>query len=71
MHNMHLSTYPVADDPRATVVLDLRLIVPASTPMIELARALGQLALAIDGAWAHRAAPGIPMGRFVIEGGRP
>lgn len=51
-----------------TVTLDLRVTVPAGTPMIDFARALSQLALAVNGAWVHRAVPGLPRGRFDVEG---
>ena len=51
-----------------TVTLDLRITVPAGTPMIDFPRAMSQLASAVNGRWAHRPAPGLPQGRFEVEG---
>ncbi len=51
-----------------TVTLDLRITVPAGTPMIDFARAMSQFASAVNGRWAHRPAPGLPQGRFEVEG---
>ncbi len=51
-----------------TVTLDLRITVPAGTPMIDFARAMSQLASAVNGRWGHRPAPGLPRGRFEVEG---
>lgn len=50
------------------VTFDLRVTVPAATPMLDVASALTQLAAAVGGAWRYHAPAGAEAGRFEVEG---
>lgn len=54
--------------PARTVELDLRVTVPASTPMLDVAQALTQLATAVNGSWKFSHPAGAAKGQFIVEG---
>lgn len=49
------------------VTLDLRVTLPAGTPMLDVAQAMTQLAAAVRGTWSYRQPAGADHGRFEVE----
>lgn len=64
-----ISQAQLADRPRAPrqVTFDLRVTIPAHTPMLEVASALTQLAAAVGGTWCYHTPVGAERGRFEVE----
>lgn len=57
-----------------TVDFDVRVTLPAGTPMVAVAQAMSQLAAAVGGTWRYSCPPGADHGRFevaVAVEGRP
>lgn len=50
-----------------TVEFELRVIVPAATPMADVAQAMTRLAASVNGTWRYSCPPGAPHGRFEVE----
>lgn len=50
------------------VTFDLRVTVPAATPMLDVAGALTQLAAAVNGSWSYRQPAGAERGYFEVGG---
>lgn len=66
MNAPHPAQHPTA--PR-TVAFDLRVTLPAGTPMVDVADALTQLAASVNGSWSFRTpVDGTRRGRFEVEG---
>ena len=67
--NASITQAQCADRTRAPrqVTFDLRVTVPAHTPMLDVASALTQLAAAVGGTWCYHAPVGAERGRFEVE----
>jgi len=51
-----------------TVEFDLRVTLPAGTPMIDVAQAMTDLAATVNGHWSYRKPAGAARGYFEVEG---
>ena len=49
------------------ITFDLRVTVPAATPMLEVADALTRLAAAVNGTWSYRHPAGAEHGYFEVQ----
>ena len=66
---MHAQIAQAQLDTRAPrqVTFDLRVTVPAATPMLDVADALTRLAAAVGGTWSYRHPVGAEHGHFEVQ----
>ena len=65
--NAHITQAQIDNRAPRQVTFDLRVTVPAATPMLDVADALTRLAAAVGGTWSYRHPAGAERGHFEVQ----